>query len=233
MLAAAALPDALRRRRTALADLVQAVNDLIGGSCHAVVAFGPAVAGHPDAPVDTAIVLAREDLGALRALARRGARFDRAGLAAPLVLTLDGIAASRDTLTLELLDLAQCHHPLHGDDPFAGLEFAPDQIRLHCERELELVRVALRRRLLMAAGDEDALRVDDLGDEMVRVARGLLLLRDRVAPAAAVATLAAAGTAYGLPSAATIAVWRGGEGWDAFSAFDAEVAAWWGAIDAL
>ncbi|HYE08306.1 MAG TPA: hypothetical protein VEL07_22520 [Planctomycetota bacterium] len=230
--AVAALPPTLIRRRTALDDLVRAVGELAGDSCRAVVAFGPAVAGHPDAPVDTAIVLARDDLAVLRALARRGSRFDRAGLAAPLVLTVDGIAASRDTFPLELLDIAQCHHPLHGDDPFPDLVLASDHVRLHCERELKALSIALRRRLLMAAGDEDALTLADCGDEMVRVARGLLMLRGQVAPREAAATLAAAGAAYGRSLAATLAVWRGASGWDAFAAFYDEVSALWSAVDA-
>nr|MBA3847512.1 hypothetical protein [Planctomycetota bacterium] len=63
--AVASLPSTLLRRRTALDDLVRAVRDLAGDSCRAVIAFGPTVAGHPDAPVDTAIVLARDDLAVL------------------------------------------------------------------------------------------------------------------------------------------------------------------------
>jgi hypothetical protein len=228
----AAMPPTLVRRQTALAEFVEVVRRHAGDDLRAMVACGPAVAGHAEAPVDTAIVLAGNELPFLRALARQGRRFDGAGLGAPLVLTADGIAASRDTFPLELLDLQQCHWPLAGEAAFAGLVFDAGHVRLQCERELKALKIQLRRRLLGAAGKEASLALADLGDEVIRIARGLLMLRGQTAPREASEVLAAASATLGRPLPASLAAWRGATGWDAFAAFYAEVDGLWSAVDA-
>ena len=227
-----ASPPALARRRAALAHFAAGVQTIANGTSQAIAASGPAVAGHPDAAVDTVVVLTRDELPFLRALSRNGRRFDSAGLGAPLVLTVDGMARSADSYPLELLDLQQCHSPLMGELPLTGLTLKPEHVRLQCERELKSLIISLRRRLLAVAGKEPALALADLGDEVVRVVRGLLLLRGVVGARDAAAVLAAAATTLGRPLPATLAAWRGATGWDAFAAFYAEVESLWSAVDA-
>lgn len=228
----AVMPPGIKRRRAALTDFVAVAQGIAGTTCQGIVACGPAVAGHPDAAVDTAVVLTGDELPFLRTLARSGRRFDGAGLGAPLVLTTTGMATSRDCFPLELLDLQQCHWPLHGDVPLATLSFAPEHVRLQCERELKSLTIQLRRRLLAAAGKETALMLADLGDEVVRVARGLLLLHGQVGAREAPAVLESTATVIGRPLPASLAAWRGAAGWDAFAAFYAEVESLWSAVDA-
>src|SRR5687768_14302302 len=91
------------------------VRELLAERVESIALFGPALSGgRPGRPVDNVLVLADDDLGAVRRLAAAGPRLRAQGVAAPLIMTRAAIAASRDTFPLELLDIQQCHRTLAG-----------------------------------------------------------------------------------------------------------------------
>jgi hypothetical protein len=130
-----------------------------------------------------AVIFDAVDLELLSRIAAEGARFGRAGIAAPWALTAALVDDSRDSFPLELIEIQQRHVTIFGPDFFSGLGFEPAHVRLQCERELKVIEIHLQRGLLAAAGDERLLgRVGlHLAQTLLRILRGLLWLGgDRV-----------------------------------------------------
>ena len=73
--------------------------------------------------------------------------------APPLMLPADEWRASADVFPIELSDIRDAHHVLHGADPFAGIDIDPAHLRLQCEHELKGKHIQLRERYLLAAGE--------------------------------------------------------------------------------
>ena len=112
------------------------------------------------------------DLGLLRHLGAVGRHFGPQGLAAPLVMTPEFLESSRDTFPLELIEIEQAHSIVFGPDYFAELKFADRDVRLQCERELEVLLIGLQQGLVAFGGIEDRLRL--LQHDWLRVAPRLV-----------------------------------------------------------
>ena len=143
--------------------------------------FGSAAAGNFDPAEDTVrstIVLDNVDLEFLRLLAVDGVRLGKERIAAPLVMTPGYLAASRDTFSLELLEIQQQHVTVLGEDHFALLVFEQAHIRLQCERELKSILIGLHQGLLASTGSDRLLVTlsSQAIENLVRVLRGLLWL---------------------------------------------------------
>lgn len=168
------LPDSLR---AGLARYAGSAARLAGDRLVSLAVFGAVLT--PDwrapRPVHHAIVTTTDDLalvlelgGGLRSEARK------LGLIPPLLLTPQLICTSLDSFPLEWLEIGTCHEVLTGSDPFMGLTCEREPIRLQCEREGTTLAMTLRQRVLRLGG----LRIplDDLAEQAVRVARGLIYL---------------------------------------------------------
>jgi hypothetical protein len=96
-------------------------------------------------------------------------------------MTTDYITCSRDVFGIEFLDFQLSHQTILGDDPFANLTFAKNDVRLQCERELKADLIRLRQGYLSANGKDLLVRdmliatVKSLGPLL----RSLLWLGDR------------------------------------------------------
>lgn len=66
----------------------------------------------------------------------------------PLFLTQDFINESLDTFPLEFIEMKSSYDVLFGVDVLGGLEFAPEDIRRQCERELKGKLIHLRSEYL-------------------------------------------------------------------------------------
>ena len=144
--------------------------------------FGEAAAGVFDAQrhaVRSALVLAEADLEKLRNLAAQGDRFGKLRLVAPLILTPQFLADSRDTFPLELIEIQSRHITLIGQDAFAELSFADTDVRLQCEREMKTVLIALHQGLLSAQGQAKHLPgvVHHVVERLSRTLRGIVWLK--------------------------------------------------------
>lgn len=124
------------------------------------------------------MVVERVDLKDLRRLGEQGARLGRRGIAAPLAVTPEFIAASQDSFPLELMEIQQNHATLVGRDCFGELDLKAEHVRLQCEREFRRIAMRMRQGLLASGGREKLLSdlETDVGAHLVRTLRGILWL---------------------------------------------------------
>ncbi len=173
------LADAMRQPIRAYAEKV---SQIAGDHAVGLSLFGSIVAGSFDSKRHTArsvLVLDEVDLALLRELSKNGAQLGKVNISAPLIMTPADIRTSLDSFPLELLEIAQCHLTLLGDDFFSALPFETGSMRLQCERELKGTLIGLRQGLLAAAGREklyDGLETES-AHRLVRTLRGMLWLK--------------------------------------------------------
>jgi hypothetical protein len=124
--------------------------------------------------------LRREALCSFRAIAHR---YARRGIPAPPIFPETFLQESSDVFPLEFLGMAERRRVLFGKDVVAGLEITTKNLRHQVEFELKGKLLSLRRMYMNAFGDKEMLTVlKETAGSVVAVARGLLLLKDRVAP---------------------------------------------------
>lgn len=211
------------------------VQELTAENLRGLTLFGPVLdpgySAAGDVPASSVLVLGRMDLLLLRRLAEHGPFLGRSRIAAPLVMTPDYIAESRDTFPLELLEIHQRHETLLGEDHFARLELDDEHLRLQCEREMKRILIRLRQGLLAAEGRDDFLveLERDIALHLLRTIRGLLWLKGQRDFQPADRTLVACAQMAGRPLVGIrAAVQPDAEGsWDEFTALyhDAEALA--------
>ncbi len=141
-------------------ELISDLTNALGTDLESVVLFGSAAAGRYVRGRSDMNLLVMVAEGAPRVTSRLLPFFGKwspAGVAPPLVMSRDYLAASRDVFPIEFLAMAANHQVLHGSDPLAGLDLEPAHLRLQLERELKGKVTALRTRLLASNGEARAL----------------------------------------------------------------------------
>ncbi|KMY68212.1 hypothetical protein AAU61_00335 [Desulfocarbo indianensis] len=130
--------------------------DLLGVAVFGSAAGGRYIKGRSDINL---MILKQDDAGhRLARLMPFCERWAPAGVAAPLVVTPQYLAASRDVFPIELLVMSAEHKRLFGQDPLADISIEPDLLRLQLERELKAKLMAMRGRLLISGGRKDDLK---------------------------------------------------------------------------
>lgn len=141
-------------------ELLDDLAHALGTDLVSVVLFGSAAAGRYVKGRSDMNLLIMVSEGAQRTTSRLlpfAGKWAPAGVAPPLVMTPDYMAASTDVFPIEFLVMAANHKTLHGEDPLASLALEPAHLRLQLERELKGKVTALRTRLLGSGGDARAL----------------------------------------------------------------------------
>ena len=230
------IPEAMRAPIGRYADTLR---ELAGGNARSLTLFGAIAAGVFNPRSHTArsvFVVGAVDLDMLRRLARQGPRLGKARIAAPLIMTPEYIEASLDTFPLELLEIAQRHICVFGEDYFQGLSLQAVDVRHQCERELKTIQLGMRQALLAAAGRDKALTTVevDVGERLLRSLRGLLWLHGDVEPKTAMDAVAAVeeGIRRSLPGVRSAIDDRSNHGWEEFKTLYADVDALRTLIDA-
>ena len=140
----------------ATGELVAALQGALGDALVAVVRFGSAVAGEVlPGQSDTNLLVIVQSLS-LEALLHKSAavqRWTAAGNPPPLLLTLDEWRSSSDIFAMEYADILHRHQVLEGDAPFEGVSVAPNDLRLHVEREAMGKLLQLRRAIMAVGAD--------------------------------------------------------------------------------
>jgi hypothetical protein len=103
------------------------------------------------------VVLKGMDLRFLKHLAPLGKKYGKKRLAAPLIMTPRYIRTSIDVFPIEFLNIKLLHHPVFGEDLFAGLDIQRVDLRNQCERELKVRLIGLRQGYLSSMGDPEIL----------------------------------------------------------------------------
>ena len=139
-----------------------------------VVLYGSAARGEyrPGISDLNVLVLLREVTpAALRAAGELAREWVAEGNAAPLMLSAEEWRRSTDVWAIEVADIQDAHLTLVGEDPFAGLDVRPEDLRLQCERELKGKQIQLRERYLL-----NAEKPEELGALLMRSFSTFLVL---------------------------------------------------------
>ncbi len=146
-------------RRQACARFVSDLRRVFGPRLRACAAYGPAIedTATPGEAISTLVLVDLMTADDLTACGGSTRHWHRAGLATPLVLTLDEFRRSLDAFPLEYAAIAASHVVLAGDPPFAGLTIDPADIRRALEVQVKSHLIHLREGYMEAAGDMGAL----------------------------------------------------------------------------
>jgi hypothetical protein len=185
--------------------------------------------------IQSALMLGAVDLELLRRLGAVGRQYGRFGLIPPLIMTPDFLHSIRDTFPLELIEIQQAHSIVFGPDYFHDLEFDSRDVRLQCERELDVLLIGLRQGLLAASGIEDrlALLQRDWLRGLLRILRGMLWLKGQKErlPAERVVAAIERTVELSLHGIRRVLAQPSSPGWEAFHQLHTDVEALGTAVD--
>ena len=202
----------LRREiRPALATLAEKLLSDLGDNLRSLTVVGSAVTDdfHPQrSDINTVLLVARRSHELLHTIAGYGKTMGKLKLRAPLLMTDEYLQSSRDSFAVELLDFQLNHTTIIGPDPFAGLTFKKEDVRLQGERELKAALIKLRQGYISRLGRGKLigqLLIGCIGD-LLPLLRALLWLEDAERPRRAAATVAAAAERFDFETAPVVAL---------------------------
>lgn len=169
-------------------DLVEKLQQALGGGIRSVILYGSAAAGdHVGKRSDYNILVVADRLGVaeLKALSKPSQAWLRAGNPTPLFFTLDRLQKSADVFPIELLDIKESHRILAGDDVLDQVEVHPENLRLILEHALKSSLIRLRDGFLLTEGKQKKvvdLMVDSLSSFLVLFRAALRLYEQEVPP---------------------------------------------------
>jgi hypothetical protein len=114
----------------------------------AVVTYGAQKSG----PVPTLALVSTLDIDDLNECANHVGRWQRGGAATPLLLTRADFERSLDAFPIEFGEIIEHHEVVYGDDPFAGLAIAREDLRRACEVQVKSLLLHLREDYLESGG---------------------------------------------------------------------------------
>lgn len=162
--------------------------------------------------INTILVLKRQSLASLNAIAPLAKPMRRKKISPPLLMTQSYIERSRDVFGIEFLDFQLTHRTILGDDPFDSLVFEKKDVRIQCERELKAMLIRLRQGYIAAAANRKLVR-----DILISTTKGLspllramLWLKDIERPAEAEPTISKSAEEFAtdMDSLITAGKWR-------------------------
>ena len=180
--------------------------DQVVGTAYSVVLYGSRARGehHPGSDFNLLVVADHLEPDRLRSLAPTFAALRVAGGAPPLLIELEEWRRAADVFPIELTDMGLARQVLRGDDPVAGVQVDPADLRRALEAELRAKLIRLRQAFAVSADDPAALGV--LGARasatLLAMLRATLVLVGRSAAGAPPAVLAEAAAMLGVPTVA-------------------------------
>ncbi len=201
--------------RDSITDFTEKLQAALGDNLKSITIVGSSLTedfkpGQSDA--NTVLVLGRQTLSSLNALASLAKPMSRKKISAPLLMTLSYIERSRDVFGVEFLDLQLTHQTILGEDPFASLSFDKKDIRLQCERELKATLIRLRQGYIASAANRKLVRdiLISTAKAMAPLLRAMLWLKDidRDAGDESTFSKAAAEFSVNMDSLITAGKWR-------------------------
>lgn len=190
----------------------QRASTLAGTTLESLVLFGSVLT--PDWRAGRrchhALVLTTDDLTLIGRLGALSSDAMVLGLTAPLLVTGKLVQSTLDTFPLEWLEISTCHEVLHGGNPFQGLTFAREHVRLQCERESTVLAISVRQRLLHR--DAATGPLTECAEHAVRILRGLLHLDGVEVPQAPSTIIAQAAARFALDLQPVAQAWDGQTG---------------------
>lgn len=108
--------------------------------------------------INSVVVLGKQDMNALTALAKMARAMGKKKLSVPLLMTQEYISRSCDVFGVEFLDFQLSHKTILGADPFENLTFSKSDVRLQCERELKATLIRIRQAYIASAAEPKLMR---------------------------------------------------------------------------
>jgi len=147
--------------RETLKDFIDKLQAALGNNLQSITVVGSSLtddfkSGQSD--INTVLVLGKQNLSSLNAIASLAKPMSKKKLSAPLLMSASYIERSRDVFGVEFLDLQLTHLTVFGEDPFASLTIDKKDVRLQCERELKAMLIRLRQGYIAAAGNRNLVR---------------------------------------------------------------------------
>ena len=145
---------------------------------------------HPrTSDINSVVVLNHVDLETIRRLAATVKPYAKKtkSISPPLVMTPGHITGSLNVFPVEYLNFKLVHETVWGEDIFSRLEIDRKDLRLQCERELEVMLVGLRQGYLKMIEDDKKLTEAFFRSikSYVPLFRGLIYLLGKTPPVAA------------------------------------------------
>jgi len=160
--------------RDSVKDFAERLLTVLGDNLQSITVVGSSLTedfrlGQSD--INTVLVLDRQNLSSLNAIASLAKPMSRKKISPPLLMTQSYIERSRDVFGVEFLDFQLSHETVMGDDPFTSLEFDKKDVRLQCERELKAMLIRLRQGYIASAANKKLVR-----DILISTTKGMLPL---------------------------------------------------------
>lgn len=193
--------------------ITESIQQTLGDQLLAVILYGSSAAGdYIEGQSDfNLLVLAKEwrssDLDAIRNVLRK---WLEAGNPAPLCFTPKRFEDAADVFPMEMLDIAESHRVLYGDDPVKNIEVDLTHLRHQIEFELRSKLLKLRQAYLqLRKPDRDlkSLLVESLSSFQA-VCRGALRLFSKEIPTDKLAATQALGKQLNVPIDAFETIYR-------------------------
>jgi len=187
----------------------------LGDNLQSITVVGSSLTGDfkpGQSDINTVLVLGKQTLNSLNAIASLAKPMSRKKISAPLLMTPSYIERSRDVFAVEFLDFQLNHQTILGSDPFASLSFDKKDVRLQCERELKATLIRLRQGYIAAAANRKLVRdiLISTAKGLVPLLRAMLWLKDIDRPVRAEPTFRKAASEFSLnmDSLVTAGKWR-------------------------
>jgi hypothetical protein len=170
--------------------LVSDLRDIFRDRLRSVVAYGPPLEGHTDAPLTCLALVTELTMADLEACARKTAQWQRHQIATPLILPQAEFLRSLDAFPLEYGEIIRVHSRVFGDDPFAGVTINREDLRREVETQIKSHLVHLREGFIEAGGKPTAVAnlVGASSAAFTSILRHVAWLNGRVDPDRAQAT---------------------------------------------
>lgn len=167
-------------------NFVKKLQAAMGTGIRSVILYGSAAAGdHVGKRSDYNIMVVVDRLGTrdLTALSKAALEWRKAGNPLPLFFTMDRLQRSADVFPIELMDMAESHRILYGEDLLEQIRIQPENLRLILEHQLKSSLIQLREGLLLTEGKPKRvinLMIDSLSTILVLFRASLRLYEDDV-----------------------------------------------------
>ena len=169
--------------RDSVQDFTERVSAALGNNLQSLTVVGSSLTadfkpGQSD--INTVLVLGRQNLDALNAIASLARPMRKKKISPPLLMTPSYIERSSDVFGVEFLDFQLTHRTVLGEDPFASLTFEKKDVRLQCERELKATLIRLRQGYIAAAANRRLVRdiLISTAKALAPLLRAMLWLKD-------------------------------------------------------
>jgi hypothetical protein len=142
--------------QAAAGSLVADLRSIFSDRLSSVVAYGGRLDGDGEAPLSCLVIVRDLSVSDLEACARRAGHWERSGVSTPLLMPEAEFRRSLDAFPLEFGEIMRAHERVFGDDPFAGLSIAHDDLRMACEVQVKSHLLHLREGFIESGGQPAA-----------------------------------------------------------------------------